>query len=127
MILKIVIAGVCVCLISSLLKKNFEQTVLLLQIAFFVIVFAFAANELKNISDSFSEYMSYIDGGSEFISCLIKGACICILTKISCDICKDSGNTAVSDIIDLSGRIAMIYLAFPYVNSVIKTAVSFVS
>lgn len=125
MILKIAVLAICVCVLSAVLKSYFKEAVLPLELAFAVVALALVGEKAKEVVGELWSSLGDSEIGSAVISALIKGALICIFTKLSCDIAKDSGNTLVSDIIDLTGRIMLIALCFPFLESVIETATAF--
>ncbi len=127
MVIKIAVFGICVSLINSLLKRYSEHSAMFVQIAFVILVVSFVINELKYFFDRLAQYVNYIEAGEEFIADLIKGALICLLTDVSHNMCKESGNATVGEIISFSGKAALVYIAYPYISSVINVALSFVS
>ncbi len=126
MILKIAIVGICICIISGTLKSYNKSYVIFIEIVFLCVAVGFVLNDisqgLKNLRDIFS-LSSY---SNKLFSCLFKGALICIITRIASDIGKESGNIIVSDIIELTGRIMLIIISMPFIESVVETAMSFV-
>lgn len=125
MIIKVILIGICVCMLNIFLRQTQNTFVILINISYILLVVLMimdsAADLISDISDLFSNTSSL----SKIFECLYKGALICILTKISSDVCKESGNTVVSDIIDISGRIMLLIIAYPFIVSVIKTAAAF--
>ena len=126
MFIKVIILGVLVCIINLILKQHQKVFVLLVNIIYVVIVllliFDSFAENLQDIADLFS-VSGVLD---KALTCLYKSAAICILSKISIDLCKESGSTVISDMIDIGGRIIMLSLALPFIKSIIKTAAAFV-
>lgn len=125
MIIKVVLIGLCVCVLNVILRQMQSTFVLIINISYIVLVafliFDSAADVINDISDIFGNMSAM----SKIFQCLYKGALICILTKISSDVCKESGNTVVSDIIDISGRIMLLIITYPFIVSVIKIATAF--
>ncbi|MDD6145438.1 MAG: SpoIIIAC/SpoIIIAD family protein [Oscillospiraceae bacterium] len=125
MLIKVVCLGITVCLLSLILSEYKKAFVIPLQLFFAVavimIVLSDAVDSIRSVTDAFENVGSY----TKLFSCLIKGALICLSTKLACDFCRESGNIFVSDIIELAGRIMLLVLALPFVESIIKTAVSF--
>lgn len=126
MFIKIVILGILVCIINLILKQHQKVFVLPVNIIYIIIVllliFDSFSESLQDVADLFS-ISGLLD---KVLSCLYKSAAICILSKISADLCKESGSTVISDMIDLGGRIIMLSLALPFIKSIIKTAAAFV-
>ena len=125
MIIKISILGICVCILSVFLKGWLREAVLPLQISFAVITIAVIFESVRDITDKLNDYLGESEIGNTVFPALIKGALICTVTKLASEAAKDSGNGLVSDIIDLTGRIMILSLGFPFVESVIRTAASF--
>lgn len=127
MIIKIVILGICVCLISVFLRQFQSSFLIIINIIFVIsvifLIFDSAVDSLKSINN----LLDISSSASEMLSGLYKASAVCILTKITSDICKENGNTTVSDMIDLGGRIALLVISLPYIESVIKAATAFVT
>lgn len=126
MIIKIVILGLCVCIISFFLKQNQSAFIIIINMIFaasvFLLIFDDTADSLRNIIN----LLEFSASGSKILMSLYKAAAVCVITKIASDICKESGNTAVSDVIELGGRIMLMVISLPFLESVIKTAAAFV-
>lgn len=126
MFTKIIFLGIAVSIINLLLKQHHKIFVLPINIVYIIIVslliFDSFTESLQDVTDLFS-----VSGVlSKMLTGIFKAAAICILSKISVNLCKESGNTIVSDMIDLVGRIIMLTIALPFIKSIIKTAVAFV-
>jgi hypothetical protein len=87
-----------------------------------LLIFDNTAETLKKLGD----LLSITSASSKMLIFLYKSASVCILSKIAVDICKESGNISVGEIIDLASRIILLIMAMPYIESVIKTATAFV-
>ncbi len=127
MLLKISALGIIVSVLCTLLNKYYKEAVLPLQLSFVVLTVAVIAQKARSFTAVLSGFLEGAEGGKSIFSALIKGALICVITKIASDIAKDSGNSAVSDVIDLAGRVMILALCFPFVENALKTALSFVS
>ena len=125
MIIRIAILGICVCLLSVILKEYAKEVVLPLQLSFIAVVIAVIFDNIRDISSDFLSFIGNSEIGLSIFYSLLKGAFICVVTKIACDVADDSGNRVVAGIIDIAGRLLLISLGFPYIESVIKTATSF--
>ena len=126
MIIKIILLGLCVCVVNFVLRDINKAFVLFVNICYVVIVSVYLLGYISDFADNIKELFSLSSSSGYMFKCLFKGALICILTKLSSDICKESGNTVVSDIVDISGRVMLLFLAFPFIESIVKTAAAFV-
>lgn len=126
MIIKIVLLGLCVCILNLLLRQSQSVFAVAVNILFAVTAVILLSDYISDCIDKLKEIMTFSRESGTMLVCLYKGALICVLTKISSDISKESGNAVVSDIIDIAGRIAMLIVAFPFIESIIKTAAAFI-
>lgn len=64
----------------------------------------------------------FADAGisSEYISLIFKAMAICFITQITCDICRDSGESAIASGAELWGRGALIVIALPILRALIE-------
>lgn len=126
MMLKIGLTGICVCIILSVLRPFNKSYIILIELAFALMVFGTAISDGFSLFKSLKELFSGVSSAGKLITCLIKGALICIITRLCCDVAKESGNTVVSDAIELCGRITLLLISMPFIESVVKAAISFV-
>ena len=126
MIFKVILLGLCICVINIFFRQSQSTFVILLNICYVVLVVLMIIDYSSDTVSNIKSLISLTNSNGKIYICLYKGALICVLTKISSDLCKDSGNTVVSDIIDLVGRITLLIIAFPYIECLVKTATSFI-
>ena len=125
MIIKIAVMGICVCVITSVMKSFFKEAVLPIELAFAVIAAAVVVDKIKDTAEKLWDFFGATQTEEASFSALLKGALICIVSSFASDTAKDSGNSLVADIIDFSGRILLLTVGFPFFESVIKTALNF--
>lgn len=126
MILKIALTGICVCILNTMLRQYGKGFIIFTDIIFVIIVLASVFDNISETFRRFSDILTVSNAVNKLYACLFKGALICILTKITCDISRENGNIVISDIIELSGRVMLLAISVPFIESVIKTALSFV-
>lgn len=125
MIVKIALCGICVCIISTVLNRYNKSFIIFIELVFVGSVVSFvlkdAVKELNTLTDLFELTSSQY----KIMICLIKGAVICVVTKLACDVCYENGNIIVGDIIELAGRMVLLVISLPFIESVVKTAIAF--
>lgn len=126
MFIKIIILGIAVCVINIILSKYQMSFSMPINIVYIILVTLLILDNFTDAIKSTSNLLSVSGTLSKTITCIYKCAAVCILSKISVDLCKESGNTVVSDMIDIGGRIMVLSIAMPFINTIIKTAASFV-
>ena len=57
----------------------------------------------------------------EFITVLIKITGIAILTEFAVSICKDSGENAIANKIDMGGKVIMVSMSIPILAGLLET------
>jgi stage III sporulation protein AD len=64
----------------------------------------------------------FTDAGisSSYISLIFKAAAICFVTQITCDLCRDSGESAISTVAELWCRGAMTVMTVPIVKAILE-------
>lgn len=87
-----------------------------------IVIFDYASDAVNELGD----LLNVTSSSSKMLTCLFKCAAVCILSKLATDICKESGNQSIGDIIDFAGRVMLLVMAMPFIETIIKTAVSFV-
>lgn len=125
MIIKVIFLGVCVCVLNMILRQTQSIFTVVINIVFVISAVIVLAAYVSDSINNFKELFDVSTVSGKMLRCLYKGTLICILTGISSDVCKESGNIVVSNIIDITGRVMLLVLAFPYIESIIKTASAF--
>ncbi|MBQ4348324.1 MAG: hypothetical protein IKB94_04140 [Clostridia bacterium] len=127
MIVKVALCGICVCIINVLLRQYNKSFVIFAELIFVGAVVSLIMNDAADGVRRLTDLFTLSTSQSKIIVCLLKGAVICIVTKLACDVSYESGNIIVGDIIELAGRIILLVISLPFIESVVKTAVAFAS
>ena len=61
-------------------------------------------------------------GASQYIETVVKGLGIVILTQISADICRDSGEGTLATHIETVGKLELLLLSIPLIEEILATA-----
>ena len=59
-------------------------------------------------------------GGEEYLTVMLKSLGIAIVTSLTSEICRDSGEASVASRVELFGKCEIIILALPILKSLIK-------
>lgn len=64
----------------------------------------------------------FLDSGlpESYISLVFKATAICLITQITSDLCRDSGETAIASAAELWGRGAVTFISLPLVRTLIS-------
>ncbi len=117
-----VTASFCLCsaILAVILRQYCREQSMLLAIAACTVIMgsfaAFAAPVMRELRDIFTTA-----GVSEsYLSLIYKGAAICIVTRITSELCRDSGEGAIASAAELWGRGAVTLLSLPLVKAVLE-------
>lgn len=110
---------VCAALLAVLLRQHCREQSMLLAIAACGAViggaFAYASPLISDIRDIFDSA-----GISEsYIALIFKAAAVCLITQITCELCRDCGESAIASAAEIWGRGAVAYLTIPLVRTLI--------
>lgn len=122
-ILLLVIVG---CIISIFLKQNCREFLLLFQLGFSILVLIYIFDQTNDGLSVFSDILSGLSTGNEIIKVLIKASAVSVGTKIGCDICRESNNLLLEDVIEIGGRLMILVLSAPYILKLINMAIAFI-
>lgn len=125
MLIKLFALALTGTLTGVLLKKHCREILPFFEIAVVIaaVIILADADPLKN--NSLVKLISRYSQVSEAFRVIVKGAAVTVLTKLACDICRESGNALMADIVELGGRLMLITLAVPFIEKIFETALSF--
>ncbi len=118
--------GIVMCVLIVTINQFKPEFSLLLSIICGVVLTAYIITvmvpffgEIKSIAE---------DSGinSEFILIAIKAIGICIAVQIASDVCRDAGQTALANKLELGGKIALVIVALPLFKEMLALAVDII-
>lgn len=109
------------------MPQNKKEYALILNIAAVVIISTYALSTCFSKLASLLYLSRSLSDSYDLIVILLKGSAVCIFTQIVHDICKDSGQTAVASAVILAGRLTVVALTLPLIESVLKTAIAYIN
>ena len=125
MLIKILTLAITGTLLTVILKKHCRELVLFFEIAVVIAAVFIIADSDAVRSKGIEKIFSLYSQGNEIFSALFKGAAVAVMTRLACDVCRESGNSLMGDIVELGGRIMLIVLALPFIETVAEIALSF--
>lgn len=108
----------------GVIKKYCPEYSVLAEVGAVLFVLVFSYPYVKNIIDFYYEYTEYGGVSNNYMKIVIKTIGVAILTQFASDICKDSGQSALSDKVEFAGKLIMAVLAIPIAQTLIEVAVS---
>lgn len=108
----------------GVIKKYSPEYSVLAEIGSVLLVLVLSYPYIKTIIDFYYEYTESGGISNNYVKAVIKTIGVAILTQFASDICKDSGQNALSDKIEFAGKLIMAVLAIPMAQALIEVAVN---
>lgn len=125
-IFSIIIFSITSCILSLFIKKYNPEISFLISILAGVLIFSYVILESMPMFDRILYIFSLTGNDNGYLQQLIKGLGICFITQLTCDICEDSGQKAISTKVELAGKFCILLLALPIFSELISTIMEIV-
>ncbi|MDF2543638.1 MAG: putative rane protein [Herbinix sp.] len=119
--------GVAAVILAILFKKGKEEYSLYISIAACVFIFFLGIGKLEVILDAIDKLQGYIALNKSYMGVLIKIIGITYVTEFSASICKDSGYSAISEQIELVGKLTILAISMPILLALLETINNFLT
>lgn len=113
--------GIVAMLLATIFKKGKEEFSLYISLAACFLILLWGISKLQVILDAISQLQGYINLNKSYIGILIKIIGITYITEISSSLCKDSGYQAISDQIEIVGKLTILAISMPIILSILET------
>lgn len=123
-IVKIIGIGLTALIVIIILKQYKPEFSAYVSIIAGIIILLMVFSKLSAIITLLSNLSNKVGVGSEFLKILIKITGIAILTEFAVSICKDSGETAIANKIDLGGKIIIVSISIPIITALLELVIS---
>lgn len=124
-VIKTAVIGIVAVMVAIIFKKGKEEYSLYISILASVIILFLGISKLEVILEAIEKVRSYIQINSAYIGILIKIVGITYITEFSASLCKDSGYQAISEQIELVGKLTILAISMPILLSLMETINSF--
>ena len=101
-------------------KPEFTLYVSLLAGASILLLVMDKLSEIINLLTSLSNKTAL---NNEFLKLLIKITGIAFLTEFAVGICKDTGETAIANKVDMGGKVIIVAMSIPIISSLLETII----
>lgn len=127
--IKVAIIGVLAVMLAVIFKKgNHEEYSVYVSIAAcFVILLFYGIGKLEVILDTVSRLQGYIRINKSYIEVLVKIIGITYITEFAASLCKDSGYQAISEQVELVGKLTILAISMPILLALLDTITNFLS
>ncbi len=127
--IKVALIGVIAVMLAVIFKKgNHEEYSVYISIAAcFVILLLYGIGKLEVILDTISRLQGYIKINKSYIEVLVKIIGITYITEFAASLCKDSGYQAISEQVELVGKLTILAISMPILLALLDTINNFLT
>lgn len=86
-----------------------------------IIIFSFGISKFEYIVDMFHELTRYLGINETYIKVILKMIGIAYLSEFTASICKDAGQNTIASQVDFFGKISMLVISLPVLQSLLET------
>ena len=119
-IIKIVAIAIVCALLCAVLKQYKPEYAIVVQLAASVLILLLVASAMGDLINAIRELIdgSGIDTG--YLTLLLKALGVAILTQLAADAGRDRGAPALSNKVELAGKVTILLLCLPLVKAMIQ-------
>ena len=111
---------VCAAILAIMLRQyNKEQSMLISRAACTAVISGFTVF-LQPVINDVREIFTEAGISDSYLALVFKAAAICFVTQITCDICTDSGESAIASAAELWGRGELTLMSLPVIRSLLE-------
>ena len=119
-IVKIIGVGLTSLIIIIILKQYKPEFTIYASLIAGAIILFMLVGRITNIISILINLSSKIGMQNDFLKILLKITGIAILTEFAVSICKDCGETAIANKVDLGGKIVIISISIPIITALLE-------
>lgn len=125
--IRIAIIGICAVLIAIQFKNGKTEYGIYISLAACIIIFGLGLNYLETIINTINQIQGYIQVNQSYIAILIKIIGITYIAEFSSNLCKDAGHAAISNQIELVGKLTILSISMPILMALLQTMNEFLT
>ena len=122
-IVKIIGVGLISLIIIIIVRQYKPEFTLYVSLLAGAIILVFIMVKLDGIINLLTTLSNKTAINNEFLTLLIKITGIAFLTEFAVSICKDTGETAIANKVDMGGKVIIVSMSIPIISSLLETVV----
>lgn len=126
-IFSIIVFSITGCIISVFIKKYNPEISILISILASVMILSYIIINSTSVFERLNYMFSLAGVNDDNIQLLIKSLGICFVTQLTSDICEESGQKAIANKVELSGKFFILYLALPIFTQLFNIITSIIN
>lgn len=122
-IIKIIGIAFLAVIIILIIKQYRPEFAMYISIIAGALILFLSMGKLDGIIQLLNAIASKTQGNGQFLGILLKMTGIAFLTEFAVSVCKDSGETAIANKVDLGGKIIMVAISIPIISTLLETVI----
>lgn len=118
--IKIGMLGIVGVLMAVQFKAHKPEYGLLIGFGISILIFGYSIGQVEAVLQQFALLDKYLGSSKGYLSILVKVIGITYICEFSAGICKDAGFGALSDQIEILGKLSVIFAGLPVLFAVIE-------
>ena len=119
-IIKIALLGITGVLFAVQFRQQRPEYAMIIGFSLSVLVFSYVLGLAGSLLDEFFRLQQYLGDAKGYLGILMKVVGITYLCEFSAGMCKDAGFAAVSDQIEILGKLSVLFAGLPILLAVIR-------
>lgn len=122
-VIKIIGIGLISLIIIIIVRQYKPEFTLYVSLLAGALILVFVMDKIGGIIDLLTSLSNKTAINNEFIILLIKITGIAFLTEFAVSICKDTGESAIANKVDIGGKVIIVSMSIPIISSLLETIV----
>ena len=122
-IIKIIGIGLTALVIIIVVRQYKPEFTLYISLLAGALILLFIMQKLEGIIDLLTTLSNKTAINNEFLTLLIKITGIAFLTEFAVSLCKDSGESAIANKVDMGGKVIIVSISIPIISSLLETVI----
>ncbi len=119
-IIRVGALGVVGALAAIQFKGRKPEYGLYIGFAICILIFGYALRQVEAVMEQFDRIRNYLGNGQGYLGVLLKVIGITYVCEFSAGICRDAGMGAVSDQLEILGKLSVMFAGLPILFAVIE-------
>lgn len=107
-------------LLLILLKQSRAEYAFLLKIAVLLLILLSLYGGISTAANSFSALWQAVGTDNALLKVMLKALGLALTAQIASDLCKDSGENALSSAVELTGKLGIVLMAMPLATELVE-------
>lgn len=117
--------GIVGAVLAVMLRKERPDLALLVSVATGVILFVWLLLEIRPVMRALEEIAGSMEGSAGFFSVALKVTGIALIAQFAAQVCKDAGEEAIAQKIELGGKVIMLGMTVPLLLNMVQLILEF--